>query len=87
MTTPNTDLIDTMTAAVTSLNRTAAELLDMHEMLERPELTEDQRLIKAAIASVIEERYGLGPKMDAIYGDLDFNGTYNEALRMAMGFR
>jgi hypothetical protein len=44
---------------------------------------EEQRLVHAMIADAIEARHGLQDAMDAIFEDLDYAGSYADALRLA----
>jgi hypothetical protein len=56
----------------------ACALLDAQETTDAAE-----RMTRAAMADVIEERHNLGDAMDAIF-DENFSGTYTEALVLAL---
>lgn len=45
---------------------------------------EQERMVYAAMADVIEERHGLTDAMDTIYGDESYIGTYADALLIAL---
>lgn len=45
--------------------------------------TAEQRMVAAMISDIIEKRHGLGPAMDVIFEDIDYAGTYREALELA----
>lgn len=48
-------------------------------------LTNEERMVKAATSDVITERHDLDALMDEIYmDDLDFAGTYTDALEIAL---
>lgn len=65
--------------------KTTDELLVMHGQVEAPRMSHDDRLIAAMIADTITNRLNLGPALDAIYDDVDYEGTYHEAILKAMG--
>lgn len=44
---------------------------------------EEYRMTHAMIADTIEARHGLQDAMEAIFEDMDYAGTYTEALRLA----
>lgn len=46
--------------------------------------SEEERLTRAAISDVIEERHGLTDALDVIYADEDYAGTYTEAILAAL---
>lgn len=58
---------------------TACDLIDAQATT-----TPDERMVRAAMADAIEERHNLADAMDTIYGDLEFEGTYTDALRLAL---
>lgn len=60
------------------------KLLEALEQLEHRQLSEPERMARAAMSDVIEERHSLTDHMDAIYGDDEYAGTYTEALRSAL---
>jgi hypothetical protein len=60
-------------------------LLCSHGMLEaKANPLPEERLTMALIADCIEARHNLTDAMNEIFGDLDYTGTYHEALLMAM---
>lgn len=59
-------------------------LLAACERLEKPQLSPEERMARAAMSDVIEARHDLTAHMDAIYGDDDYAGTYTAALRAAL---
>jgi hypothetical protein len=47
-------------------------------------LSQAERLVKSVVSDVIEERHNLADAMDEIYADLDYTGTYTDALIAAL---
>jgi hypothetical protein len=64
--------------------QTTDKLLGALMLLERRDLTSEERLARAVMCDTIEERHGLSDAMNAIYGDDDYDGTYTEALVQAL---
>lgn len=77
--------------AVTSANATP-QLMAAHAELERRlsagEVSADDRpashLTLAVMADVVTERYGLDDELDRIFDDETFDGTYHDALELAL---
>lgn len=66
-------------------NKTTDELFAILDVLDaKPSKDEADRAVSAAASDEISDRHNLGAKLDAIYDDLDYEGTYTEALRKAM---
>lgn len=81
--TQTTTAIEALKAAAAKL--TTAQLLDACDLIEaKATTTSDERLVRAAMSDVIEERHDLAEAMDAIYADVDYDGTYTAALRAAL---
>lgn len=74
--------------------RTTAQLFEMLDMLDAMRVTtpggalilatQEERIAAAAISDTIEAREGLAESMDRIFDNIDYTGTYTEALRQAM---
>jgi len=66
--------------------KTTDELMTMHGLLdEQATLTEDERMIKAAISEVVTERHNLLAEIDAILdADETFEVTYGQAMARAL---
>ncbi|GGJ58602.1 hypothetical protein [Glutamicibacter ardleyensis] len=45
--------------------------------------TPEQRMVYASMADTIEERHGLNEAMETIFMDINYSGTYREALEVA----
>lgn len=75
-------------------SRTTAQLFEMLDILDALRVTtpggalilatEEERITAAAISDVIEHREGLEDSMNRIFENIDYAGTYTEALRQAM---
>lgn len=75
----------TQTLRTAVAHKTTEELFAILDALDaKASKDEAERAISAAVSDTIEARYGLGDKLEAIYADLDYEGTYTEALRAAM---
>lgn len=48
------------------------------------DLTAEERMVKASISDAITERHGLDALLDEVFMDLDFAGTYTDALLIAL---
>lgn len=71
------------TAAVADID--SAQLVLMHGLIEaQAERTEEDKIMKAAIAETLEARHNLTAALDAICEDVDFDGTYHDALTKAL---
>ena len=51
--------------------------------MESGEMGNAERMVRAAICDVIEERHGLTDAIDAIYMADDFDGSYTDAMLLA----
>ena len=77
----NTETIATAAVA----NMETAQLMLMHGLLEDLAVrTEEDKIMRAAIAETIEERHNLTAALEAICEDVDFEGTYHDALVAAL---
>jgi hypothetical protein len=50
----------------------------------KPSLTVEERMVKAATSDVITERHGINDAMDEVFMDLDFTGTYTDAILICL---
>lgn len=73
---------DQMTAKIQA--RTTDQLFADLAHLETLPKTPETRLVGAAIADVITEREGIDEQLDLIFGDVDYDGTYLEAMLIAV---
>lgn len=59
----------------------------LHQLLrnldQRPTLDEAERMVHAGLADELTRRWDVDAEVDAIFADLDFTGTYLEALEQA----
>lgn len=44
----------------------------------------EERMVYAAMADVVTEREGIDEAMDAVFGDLEFVGTYADAIAQCL---
>ena len=66
--------------------KSTAELFAVLDLIDaKPVKDETDRWSSGLVSDIIEARYDLGSEMEAIYvDDLDYEGTYTDALRLAM---
>lgn len=65
-------------------SRTTDQLLNDLEHLATIDKTPDTRMVAAMISDTITTREGIDEQLDTIYGDLEFEGTYLDAIRIAL---
>lgn len=76
---------DTLKAA--AAKRDTATLLGALYILEakgQGNLTNEERMVKAATADAIIERHGIEDLANEIFDDLEFVGTYTDAIEIAL---
>lgn len=87
---PEVPARDKLTAVTKA--KTTAQIMAAHAELERRlnagEVTMDDKpashLTLAVMADVVTERYGLDEELDRIFEDETFEGTYHNALELAL---
>lgn len=80
MTTSITDILKARAA-----KQGTATLLGALYILEmRTDLSLEESLTKAAISDAITERHDLDAMMDEVFMDLDFAGTYTDAIEICL---
>lgn len=47
-------------------------------------LSNEERMVQAATADVVTEREGINDAMDEVFMDLDFTGTYTDAILICL---
>lgn len=67
--------------------RTTPQLLSYLAHLETMTRTSETRLLGALIADTITEREGIDDALDKVFADETFNGTYLDAIRLALADR
>lgn len=67
--------------------RSTVQLLSYLAHLETMTRTPETRLLGALIADTITEREGIDDALDAVFQDETFNGTYLDAIRIALADR
>lgn len=72
-----------MTAKVAS--QTIEMLWDMAEQIAAMKSTEQTRMVSAMVSDEICKRLDLDEKMDEIFMDLEFEGSYLDAMKIAAG--
>jgi hypothetical protein len=73
----------TQTAMAHLEQHSTAVLMDMHAKLEGTKDANERR-ISALVAEVIITRTNIAEAIDAIYEDIDFDGTFHQAIKMAI---
>ena len=64
------------------------DLLFHHKTAEDMNTTDDmQRLVQSIMADELTRRLDINPEMDTIFEDLDYEGTYHEAIVIAIELR
>lgn len=74
-----------MIAKITA--RTTDQLLADLTHLGTMASTQETRLVAAMISDVITEREGIDAQLDEIFMDEDFEGTYLEAILLALAVK
>ena len=74
--------------------RSTEQLFDMLDILEsektvgahgiRNHPAPEKRMIEAMVADTIEIRHGLEAAMEEIFMDIEYSGTYTDALRQSL---
>jgi hypothetical protein len=65
--------------------QTTDQLLAVLAELDRKaKKTEEERLVAAAVSDVITTREGIDAELDAIFADVEYDGTYYEAILIAL---
>lgn len=67
--------------------RSTVQLLSYLAHLETMTRTPETRLLGALIADTITEREGIDDALDKVFADETFNGTYLDAIRIALADR
>ncbi|SKV05549.1 Uncharacterised protein [Mycobacteroides abscessus subsp. bolletii] len=66
---------------------TTPQLLSYMAHLETMTSTPETRLVGAMIADAVTEREGIDDALDKVFADETFNGSYLDAIRLALGAR
>ncbi|TDZ43082.1 hypothetical protein [Mycobacteroides franklinii] len=77
-----TNASDKLQAAIHT--RTTPQLLSYLAHLETMTATSETRLLGALIADTITEREGIDDALHEVFADETFNGTYLDAIRIAL---
>ncbi|WP_078314733.1 hypothetical protein [Mycobacterium sp. D16Q16] len=80
-----TNASDKLQAAINT--RTTAQLLSYLAHMETMTSAPETRLLGALIADTITEREGIDGALDAVFANETFNGTYLDAIRIALADR
>lgn len=63
---------------------TATLLGGLYILEAKGSLTEAERMAKAATSDVITNRHDIDEMMDEVFMDLDFTGTYTDAIEICL---
>lgn len=77
----NSNQILKATAAKSDTNTLIGALLLLDA---KGDLNNEERMVQAATADVITEREGINDAMDEVFMDLDFTGTYTDAILICL---